>query len=151
MRILVFGSRDWTDVGFLECALDYLHMVRGITCLIHGACHLGGADIMAGDWAKMMCIPVEEYPVDTARDGPWPGAGPIRNARMLADSNPEGGVMFPTDPANVSKGTAGMLRLCKNRKPMPLKVWDPTRETIGGRGYEPQPYPQQPPAQYRGL
>jgi hypothetical protein len=146
MRILVFGGRDYDDRNFLEAALDFLHSRRGITCIIHGKCHLGGADLFAEEWAKMMCIPDEAYPVDLKRDGPWPGAGPIRNARMLADSNPDGAVQFPG-----GSGTMSMRRLCDNRKPIPLKVWEPAKETINGRTYEPARYPVAEPVERRGL
>lgn len=67
-RILVTGSREWTDNDKLQDALlDFVH--RDDTCvLIHGACP-DGADEMAAtawaiirDWGGDNLLPAEAYP-----------------------------------------------------------------------------------------
>lgn len=121
MKVLVFGGREYDDEAAVFDALDRLHRKRGITCIIHGATPTGrGADWMADAWAKANRIPVDPYPVRPELDGPWPGAGPIRNLRMLTASEPDGAVQFPGD-----RGTRSMRRFCDTRRPKPLPVWEP--------------------------
>lgn len=105
IRLLVCGSRTWTDATRLERILDGVHRRHAIEVLIHGACHLGGADRLAGEWATNRKIPVKEFPVIEG-DGPWPGAGPRRNHRMLVNGRPTHCVAFPTAE---SKGTWDMV------------------------------------------
>ncbi len=64
---------------------------------MHGDCPTG-ADHIADSWAigsmfanKPTLI---RFAVDHALDGPWPGAGPRRNARMLRDGKPDRGLAF---------------------------------------------------------
>jgi predicted Rossmann-fold nucleotide-binding protein len=105
-RVLVTGGRDFTDEAAVFAALDRAHRKQPITCIIHGACHTQvNADKLAGKWAKARGILEEPYPVDHALDGPWPGAGPRRNGRMLRLSHPDGVVAFPG-----GNGTADMVR-----------------------------------------
>jgi hypothetical protein len=88
-----------------------------VALLIHGACHLGGADILADEWAKARGIPVKPCGVDHAIDGPWPGAGPRRNGRMFATTRPDAVVAFPGD-----RGTRNMIRQARAAG---LPVWQP--------------------------
>lgn len=106
IRLLVCGSRAYADVARLERVLDGVHRKHAIEVLIHGACHLGGADILADAWARDRGVPVEPYPVIEG-DGPWPEAGPCRNQRMLVNGRPTHCVAFPTRD---SKGTWDMVR-----------------------------------------
>lgn len=94
LRLLVTGSRTYADTARLHATLDALHRKHAIEVLIHGACHLGGADILAGAWAESRGVPVAAYPVDHALDGPWPGAGPRRNLRMIKSAWPTHCVAF---------------------------------------------------------
>lgn len=97
MRILVCGSREWPgaweDIG--------VHFPEnGDVTIIHGACSrvLRGVQVsvdMIADWiAHGLGFGIDAYPVDHAKDGPWPGAGPQRNARMLRESRPDRGLAF---------------------------------------------------------
>ncbi len=104
IRLLVCGGRSYNDLSVLTNALDYVHSCHGIATIIHGACHSGGADELAGGWARMRGITEERYPVDTSLDGPWPAAGNLRNGRMLSQSKPDAGVAFPG-----GKGTQNMV------------------------------------------
>lgn len=99
MRVMIAGGRYYGDkpgeAAFLFRRLDAIDKTRGpITLLIHGKCHLGGADNLADVWAKVRGVPVAAYPVEHWRDGRWPSAGPRRTARMIADSRPDAFVPF---------------------------------------------------------
>jgi hypothetical protein len=106
IRLLVTGGRDFTDRALLDRTLDGIHRKHAIEVLIHGACHLGGADTLADEWAADRGVPVEPFPV-VADDGPWPDAGPRRNHRMLVNGRPTHCVAFPTPK---SKGTWDMVK-----------------------------------------
>lgn len=90
MRILVCGSRDWADRARIASELAILRP----THVIHGACPTG-ADVIAH---RIVCtsdtIATLVYHVDHTIDGPWPAAGPKRNARMLRDAKPDRGLAF---------------------------------------------------------
>jgi hypothetical protein len=82
-RILVTGSRDWTDRDALNNALA--DVVRPIPAhqeivIVHGAAK--GADTMADQWARIYGATVEAHPANWAKHGRK--AGPIRNAVMVA-------------------------------------------------------------------
>ncbi len=108
-RLLVCGSREWP--GTWEDIAEHFpdeeeecHLV-----IIHGACSRKvrkasfgrtfenvevSVDMLADFVARKLGHDVEKYPVDRATDGPWPAAGPRRNARMLRDSAPDSGLAF---------------------------------------------------------
>ena len=73
-RILITGSRDWSDRGAIEAELGEY---PPNWVLVHGGAR--GADSIAGDvwWG-----PVEVHPADWNRHGR--SAGFIRNAEMVA-------------------------------------------------------------------
>lgn len=106
MRVLVCGGRDFNDAMTLGSWLGGIHKQRGITLLVHGGAR--GADYMAGKFAEWAGIPCDAYAIDHALDGPWPGAGPRRNERMLAASKPDLVVAFAG-----GRGTADMVRQAK--------------------------------------
>ncbi len=98
MKLLVCGSRiwpgSWEDIG------EHLPESGDVT-VIHGACSRIDArgvevsvDTLAAFAARGLGLHVEAYPVDHAKDGPWPGAGPARNTRMLRLSSPDRGLAF---------------------------------------------------------
>lgn len=82
-RILVTGSRHWTDVETIEKALFkwYLHLSQGGSevVLVHGACH--GADIIARDIWLSHGLQDEPHPADWKTYGK--AAGFIRNGVMV--------------------------------------------------------------------
>lgn len=95
MRVLVTGSRDWGNADVVCDALsdEWIHS-RGIFTVVHGWCRTG-ADKIADEWAQRMMDPevtgesivVERHPAQghpTQDFGPWPGAGPRRNAFMVS-------------------------------------------------------------------
>ena len=85
MRVLVCGSRTWTDVGLLESTLDNLngsilnYAEPGIDEVIEGCAR--GADRLAETWATKRGIPIRHTPAQWASRGR--AAGPERNQRML--------------------------------------------------------------------
>lgn len=105
IRLLITGGRSYADRARLERVLDAVHRKHAIETLIHGACHLGGADTLADEWARSRSIPIRAFPV-IGVDGPWPGAGPTRNARMLKAGQPTHCIAFPGD-----SGTRNMVTL----------------------------------------
>lgn len=91
-RVLVTGSRDWADEDLIRHQLTRTWLtVEGSFVVVHGACPTG-ADWMASDWvanmleAEMGDVREEAHPAKdhpTEDFGPWPGAGPRRNAHMV--------------------------------------------------------------------
>lgn len=117
MRILFAGGRIYDDDPAVDAAMALLHRTRGISVAIHGGCHLGGLDALVDAWCVDHGISTEPYPVRIAVDGPWPAAGPRRNARMLAASKPDAGVIFPG-----GTGTADMEGRLREAG---IPVWEP--------------------------
>lgn len=98
-RVLVCGSRDWTDKFVISYLLIFYDSV------IHGGCR--GADQLAGEAAAELGIPVQVFPA--AWDKYGKAAGPIRNQQMLDEGKPTKVVAFHDDLEN-SKGTMDMIR-----------------------------------------
>lgn len=101
MRVLVCGGRDFTDRDRVFRELDDLHVQKPITLVIHGGAK--GADRSAEAWAMSRAVPFRRFLADWKTLGK--GAGPVRNARMLADGKPDVVVAFPGN-----RGTADMVR-----------------------------------------
>ena len=100
-RVLVCGSRDWTDQALIARGLpDY-----GPAVIVHGAAR--GADRLAGRVARALGWPVEEHPADWKRDGK--SAGPKRNLAMLA-THPALVIAFTT----IAGGTPGTRHTLTN-------------------------------------
>lgn len=92
-RILVTGSRDWTDHVRIRLALNEVLRGRGDQAqpvvLVHGACPRG-ADQQADDWAAdvqsgaLVALTVERHPANWRPNGVLDrGAGFRRNAEMV--------------------------------------------------------------------
>ena len=84
MRILVTGSRDWSDAERVFDALA--EVIDGPDwTIVHGDCPTG-ADALADFWGRMTGYPLERHPAEWNRpDGSFdPAAGPRRNAKMVA-------------------------------------------------------------------
>lgn len=78
-RVLITGSRNWTDKDWVWQVLD--EMVEDGDTIVHGACPTG-ADYFADLWCKERHIQVERHPADWDTYGK--AAGPIRNQHMVA-------------------------------------------------------------------
>ena len=100
MRVIVCGSRYWTDV---EKIADRLSKLPGDTQIITGGAN--GADRIAYDVANWMCLGTLEIRADWAKHGK--SAGPIRNRQML-DWKPSLVIAFHSDFEH-SKGTKDIV------------------------------------------
>ena len=102
LRILVCGSRDWTNRELLNKVLDSYKIRLGV--IIEG--EQRGADIMSREWGDDNGIPVERFPA--AWKTQHYAAGPIRNKRMLVEGKPDLVLAFHYDLEH-SKGTKNMV------------------------------------------
>jgi len=87
VRLLVTGSRNWSDVASVE--REIVRAGAPLT-VIHG--DASGADRLAADFATSIMHEVIPFPANWSADGR--AAGPIRNARMLRDGRPDRGLAF---------------------------------------------------------
>jgi hypothetical protein len=108
MRLLVCGSRTWTDQARLWQVLDQVVTEHGDgqVVLIEGDAR--GADRLAGQLARERGWRLERYPADWTRQGK--AAGFRRNTRMLQQGRPDLVVAFTVGPLAESRGTADMVR-----------------------------------------
>lgn len=108
MRILVTGSRDWSDLHTVEVALRAaylkLHVGRppSEVTVVHGGAR--GADSCAATLAPRMGFQVEEHRADWTAHGK--AAGPIRNQAMVA----AGADVVLAFPLGKSTGTRHCMR-----------------------------------------
>lgn len=111
LRILVTGSRHWTDRDTIRRALvDTIDNWTarggcGYVTVIHGGAP--GADRIAGEIARELRCAVEVHPADWDRHGRR--AGPIRNAEMVQ----AGADVCLAFPLGQSRGTRGCIRLAE--------------------------------------
>jgi PD-(D/E)XK nuclease superfamily/YspA, cpYpsA-related SLOG family len=114
-RLLVTGSRNWTDAEAVTTVLDAAITAHPRLTIVHGDCQTG-ADNIADQWGYFMAkeggadITVERYPVTA---GEWAkygkAAGPLRN-KIMVDSKPDGVAAFVLDG---SKGATGTVELAR--------------------------------------
>lgn len=94
MKIIVTGERDWPDDGsvyrelerYAEKLVISAGQMREPLVIVHGACPTGAdqlAEQFVRAWARRYGVRSHQFPVNHALDGPWPGAGPHRNRRMV--------------------------------------------------------------------
>lgn len=133
-RVVVTGGRGFTDGIRIEADLRSL-LPLGLRRLGNGGAR--GADHEARlAWDRLSPgvdgWALYNYPVEPARDGPWPAAGCRRNERMLAAERPDLVLAYP-DPD--SRGTWHCVAEAIRRKvPVPVAVWteaDPDAVTRG--------------------
>ena len=83
MRILITGSRTWTDVSCIIEAITDVVRESGVskedTVIVHGACPRG-ADAIADALALQWGVAVEQHPANWREQGRR--AGFVRNAEM---------------------------------------------------------------------
>lgn len=104
-RILVTGSRHWSDADAIHKVLTHL-VTLGAEVLIHG--NAAGADSIAASVAQALRMEVVSFPADWAKYGR--GAGSRRNTQMLVEGKPDLVIAFPTAD---SIGTWDMVRKAK--------------------------------------
>ena len=104
LRVLVCGSREWKDRDMISTTLWHVHnRMGGISLIIHGGCR--GADMLAGDVADANGVPYQVYPAYWKHGK---SAGPIRNAKMLAEGKPDLVLAFTHD-LEASRGIKDMV------------------------------------------
>lgn len=112
--ILVCGSRTYPEADeMVEYVLEGIKEMHSCAnqqpTVIEGGAR--GADRAASDWVQGFGTeypyPHKRFPAEWAKDGK--AAGPIRNARMLAQG-PDIVVAFVDKPLAESRGTADMVR-----------------------------------------
>lgn len=121
LRILVTGSRNWTDRAAIRRALAVAlatYTTIGNPVLVHGGA--AGADTIAEEeWRKLTAgfgdCPVERHPADWEAHGR--AAGPRRNAEMVA----LGATVCLAFPLGMSRGTLGCVALAR-RAGIPVVV-----------------------------
>jgi hypothetical protein len=102
MRVLVCGGRSYDNRDRLFSVLDQISRdTFPIGLIIHGGAP--GADTLAKQWAESRRVTYWAFPAQWAKHGP--AAGPIRNAEMLEEAEPDIVVAFPG-----GSGTADMKR-----------------------------------------
>lgn len=103
MRILITGSRHWSDKARIRRAI-LEHAVPPCT-IVHGGCR--GADTMAGEVAAELGHAVEVHVADWDRFGH--AAGPLRNIQMVE----KGADVVLAFPSLMSKGTRQCIRVAR--------------------------------------
>jgi hypothetical protein len=116
-RVLITGSRDWTDEKTIE---DLIAGLSHDDVVIHGHC-LSGADHIADCWAWHYGIRVERYPAEWTKHGP--AAGPMRNTKMVAQGRATEAHAYPLPG---SKGTWDCVRKCEAAG-IPVTVHKPVK------------------------
>jgi hypothetical protein len=90
MNVVITGGRHFKDRKMMWETLNKIHQETPIERLAHGACT--GADNLAREWAIENGLTAVGYPAD------WhigKKAGPMRNAYMLQQEQPDLVVAFP--------------------------------------------------------
>jgi hypothetical protein len=103
-RVLMCGSRTWVES---EPIYEQVYWLEPGDVVIHGGAQ--GADSIAGRAAERSGLTVEVYRADWQKHGR--AAGPIRNARMLAEGKPDRVIAFRMP--GESRGTDDMIRQAK--------------------------------------
>ena len=106
MRVLVCGSRVWTDEAKVGEVLERVTTGVGNVTLVQGDAR--GADRMAAEVARRRGWTVESHQANWRRDGR--SAGMARNQRMLLDRRPDFVVAFLDERDRPSPGTRDMIR-----------------------------------------
>lgn len=103
MRVVVCGSRDWSDWGVVEAALSILPAGSQV---VHGGAR--GADRMAGSVARRLGHFVAYMPANWERYGR--SAGMRRNEQMLECVRPELVIAFWDGSSAGTKNTIDRAR-----------------------------------------
>jgi hypothetical protein len=127
-RVLICGSRDFSDKRLLMTSMEAVEARGPITCVIEGGAR--GADRIGRAWARWKGLPV--LTVEADWDFYKKGAGPIRNKWMLDLCKPDIVVAFPlTGPGTydmmAQARAAGVEVLECSRSDPPSPAPQPTR------------------------
>jgi hypothetical protein len=106
MRLLVCGSRVWTDQAKVEEVLKRVTAETTTVTLVQGDAR--GADRIAAEVTRQEGWTIESHPANWGRDGRR--AGMARNQRMLLSRRPDFVVAFIDERERPSPGTRDMVR-----------------------------------------
>lgn len=126
-RVIVTGSRFWSDTKTLYGALTEEWKEHGDFILIHGNCPTG-ADRLANEWAMWSVmspnfnIHIEKFSADWSQGKK---AGPVRNQKMV-DTGADICLAFPTDS---SRGTLDCIR-CARVANIPVRVFHENPDNV---------------------
>ncbi len=110
-RAIICGGRNFRDRTKVNRVLDAARDRLGLDCIIQGGAD--GADFYACEWAFDRDLGVCSYNADWKAHGKK--AGPIRNARMLSEGNPDFVIAFP--------GGAGTEDMCRQAEAAGVTVY----------------------------
>lgn len=111
MRVLVCGSRDWSDWRRIDAVLRELVLADDVT-LVHGGAR--GADALAHQVGVVRGWNIERFPARWNVDGR--AAGFVRNVEMLrTDPHLVVGFKERLSSGLVSGGTEHMLKISMNQ------------------------------------
>lgn len=135
-RILVTGSRNWTDRETIDAALRRAYIELSDdgseVVLVHGDCHLGGADIIARDIWHSHGLTDEPHPAEMGPNGHV--LGPERNKRMV-DLGADVCLAFPLSD---SRGTLNCMRYA-HQAGIPVRTYTPRNASQASRVIRDQP------------
>lgn len=118
------GSRLWTDTSLIEVVLESVLRQSGLKpeeiTVVHGNCHLGGADIIASVAAEQLGMIPEPHDANFEELGPK--AGPLRNQEMV-DLGADLCLAFPLPG---SRGTADCMKRA-DQAGIPVHVFEAFR------------------------
>lgn len=110
MKVIIAGSRNFSDYSALKKKIDEFQQKHQITEIVSGGAE--GADRLGEIYAEENGIPVEIFPADWSKNGK--AAGPIRNRQM---ANYADALLAVWDGS--SKGTKNMIEeMHKLKKPV---------------------------------
>lgn len=110
MKIIVAGSRDFTDYSLLDRELSNLN----IDCVITGLAR--GADLLGKKWAELNNKKILEFPAEWDKYGK--SAGYKRNAQMLKEAD-----FLIAFWDGKSKGTKNMIDIAANKIEIRIINW----------------------------
>ncbi len=122
MRLVVAGSRTFTDQARLFAELDRLALVRTITAIISGCA--AGADQLGELWAAARRVPVVRFPAEWRKHGR--AAGILRNQRMTCAAD-AADIFFGPGPCRGSRDMARRARAAG----LPVFVFSQQPELFG--------------------
>lgn len=120
MRVLVCGSREWTDGDHIYKVLKA--MSPQIKLIIQGGAR--GADLFALAAAKKLRLPYVTFEADWEKHGK--AAGPIRNAQMLRDAKPTLVLIFHEE-FGLGKGSKDMYDRAFFEG-LPIRIYPPRKK-----------------------
>jgi len=116
IRVLVTGSRGWTDEKTISDALR--EYAGGYDVVVHGACQ-SGADWMAEQCAERLDMFTEPHPADWSL-GRF--AGPVRNSVMVASGADVCLAFGPLERNGKRTGTGDCVAKAR-RAGIPVRHW----------------------------